>query len=134
MFAAQELVPPEIYNELGDRAVILCIDDRVMETLRQLRLDYGPVIVNDWKWGGEYRYRGYRPHSCKQGATWSQHRFGRAADCVFKDADVATVRADVLRKAKAGHAVYSMIRGIEDGVSWFHFDFRNEISIQVFRP
>lgn len=134
MFTAEELVPPSVFNELGQRAVSLCIDERVMEVLRQLRMDYGPVTVNDWKWGGRFTERGYRPPTAASGAKWSQHRFGRAADCVFKDADVKTVRAEVIAKCKAGHPVYGLIRGIEDGVTWLHFDVRNIPSLQVFRP
>lgn len=134
MFLPQELVPPSVYNELGARSVTLCMDSRVMDVLRQLRLDYGPVTVNDWKWGGPYTERGYRPPSSKSGAAWSQHKFGRAADCVFKEADVKTVRAEVIAKCKSGHAIYGLIRGIEDGVSWFHFDVRNEPTLKVFRP
>jgi hypothetical protein len=133
MFRTEELVPPETFRAWGERSLWF-LDSRAVDVLKELRKDYGPVVVNDWAFGGEIKYRGYRPPECKIGAVASQHRVGRAFDCLFKDADVSKVRIEVIAKARAGHEVYGMIRGIETDVSWFHFDVRNAPSLMVFRP
>lgn len=52
-FKVQELVPPSIYDQMGDRALIL-LDDRAVITLDSLREHLGKCIVNDWCFGGHY--------------------------------------------------------------------------------
>lgn len=132
MFRTEEFVPPEVYKERGEKALWV-MDDRVIQIARQLRIDYGVLEINTWVWGGRYKYRGFRPEGCEVGATWSQHRFGRALDCVPKETDLTTMREEVIRKAKAGDPIYGMIRGIELDVGWFHFDVRNAPSLMQFR-
>lgn len=132
-FIIQELVPPEVYKELGDRA-IWCLCPNALKVLGQLHEDYGAIVVNNWNTGGTFKYSGFRPKNCTEGAVWSQHRFGRAFDCKFKSQDVKNVRAEVSTKARAGHVVYSLIGGIELDVSWFHFDTRVADALMEFRP
>ena len=134
-FVVQEFVPPDLYALCGDEAIKL-IDSRVLSVLSQMRVDYGPLIINDWHSGGMYRYRGYRPLNCKEGAARSQHRIGCAIDCKPVRTTVDLMRADIIKKARAGLDVYAMIGAIEEGTSWFHFDVRPRINgaVLVFRP
>lgn len=134
-FVVQEFVPPDVFALCGAQSIQL-IDDRVLTIVRQLREDFGPLVINDWHTGGMYRYRGYRPLNCKEGAPKSQHRLGCAIDCKPVRTTVDKMRAAVIEKARAGLDVYAMIGAIEEGTSWFHFDVRPRIngSLLVFRP
>lgn len=134
-FVVQEFVPPDVYALCGDQSILL-MDPRTLSVVRRLREDFGPLVINDWHMGGLYRYRGYRPLNCKEGAPKSQHRIGGAIDCKPVRTTVEKMRASVIEKARAGLDVYAMIGGIEEGTSWFHFDVRPRINgaVLVFRP
>lgn len=132
-FVIQELVPPEVFNLRGQNSV-WCLCPVALRVLGALREDYGPTTVNNWHTGGQRKYSGFRPSDCGVGATWSQHRYGRAFDCLFSQSDVETVRQDVIAKARAGHGIYKHIGGIELGVSWFHFDTRPAGTLMLLRP
>lgn len=119
-FRIEELVPPSVFKEYGDRAWQF-LDERALRTLDVLRDKFGKIIVNDWVFGGKNKYRGLRPIFCKIGAPYSQHRFGRAFDCIFKEADIDEVRDYILENKKE----FRYINAIELQVSWLHFDVRN---------
>ena len=125
-FKLYELLPRWFYERnkhLGDR-LWLMFDDRALWTADQLWELYGPtVIANDWYWGGNNRYRGWRPWNCKVGADLSQHKFGRALDQKFKYATAEEVRQDI--KKDPWKDEFQYIKSIEDNVSWLHFDTRN---------
>jgi hypothetical protein len=125
-FNLQEFFPrdyfKEVYPKLGERMWIL-IDYRVLFTADALRDRYGTMIANDWLWRtGGHQYRGFRPPNCTIGATFSQHRFGRALDCKFKHVEAEEVRQDI--KANDEYA-FKHITTIEINVTWLHFDCRN---------
>lgn len=134
-FSVEELVPPEVYELVGDLAIRL-FDPRALRVLEQLRADYGTTFVNSWDSGGPHRYRGLRPLSCDTGAQKSRHKAGDAFDCFFKDHSTEKVRLEVIAKAKAGHPIYGEIGAVELGVAWFHFDCRPRINGKLleFRP
>ena len=99
-------------------------DDRVLWTADQLWELYGPTVVaNDWYWGGNNQYRGWRPWNCKVGANLSQHKFGRALDQKFKYATAEEVRQKI--KKDPWKDEFKHIKSIENNVSWLHFDCRN---------
>ena len=75
------------------------IDSRVTWTADQLRKRFGSISINDYKFGGQAQYRGYRPvielidkeqlHITGQitptfSSFTSQHCFGRALDLIPK--------------------------------------------------
>lgn len=98
-------------------------DDRVLRTADILRNLYGPIIMNDYHHGGTNQFRGFRPFDCEIGAKWSDHKFGRAGDLVFKFTTAEQVRQDVLDNP--GDQSFKHITAIEMGVDWFHFATRN---------
>lgn len=128
-FSIQELVPSDVYKARGESAITL-IDERLLRSLDQLREAFGICIVNNWPWGGPFEERGLRNPDCKTYRPWSQHTFGRAADCSFKTVDAQTVRDSVIKSK----ACFPYISFIEDSVSWFHFDVRNCQRIQLWNP
>lgn len=133
-FQLDELLPEKLYKELKNLGRLevgwLLFDDRLLKTLDKLRETFGAITVNDWKWGGHNHYRGFRPDNCQIGSKYSQHRFGRACDCIFKNYSASEVRERVL----ANPELFPAIKGLEMDVSWFHFDLRNSVSLVTFRP
>ena len=133
-FAAYELVPKTIFSDLGDSA-ILVFDNRILQVMDQLREFFGkPIIVNDWKNGGSFEFRGFRPQYYVQGAKYSQHRFGRALDFNVKDMTDAEVQKQILLNQKKFPLLTAMEKGT---VGWSHIDCRNcdnTKGVQLFNP
>lgn len=128
-FSAKEFVPEYIYIARGEKSLEL-IDDRVLHTCDALRDRYGPIIINDWAWGGKNQWRGLRAEQCPVGTIYSQHRFGRAADCNFQDIDAESVREDLLDDP----SLFPYINFIELATVHLHFDVRNCERIKTYRP
>lgn len=128
-FYVHELVSPTVYNDRGDRAIEL-IDARVIRVLNLLRDCLGPTTVNNWYWGGDRQYSGLRMPGEPYYSKYSQHSFGRAADCLFRDVTAQEARDYILRN----RAVFPHIRFIEDDVSWLHFDVRNNQRLTTWSP
>lgn len=122
-FIIQELVPPDTYSALGERAWEL-LDSCALMTLQALRNKFGPLIVNNWHSGGSYRESGLRSFTSPTGARYSQHRFGRAFDCKFKNRVPAEV-ADYVLKHAAEFPHLTTIENPDATPTWFHFDVRN---------
>ena len=136
-FAPHEVFTPStierytMINGLLAKSIWLLMDDRVLWTLDQLREQFGPVILNDYYWGGHNHWRGFRPiqdlnepgvpEAVKKNRG-SQHCFGRAADCVFKNTTVEEVRNDIKQYPYKDR--YKYIKAVEDKVPWLHFDVR----------
>ena len=97
-FGIEELVPRSIYNRRGDKAWQL-LDMQTLQTLEWLRENLGQCTVNNWKWGGNFSQSGLRTFEIymqdgftmvneaklKMADSLSQHKYGRAFDCKFKD-------------------------------------------------
>lgn len=146
-FRLEELLPEAFFNDHHPKyGEILwgMFDPRALQTLDALRKRFGPMIVNSWLWGGPREFSGYRPPDCREGATLSQHRFGRAFDVIFQDVAPAEVRKELFDADRAGrlHEAphFRQIACVEDfpGMSWFHFDTRNhnvaELGVKVVGP
>ena len=127
-FKAYELVPPEIYASRKNKSFEL-IDVRVLITLDDLRMFFGPCIINDWYWGGHFEQSGLRTVDAPEFSPTSQHTFGRAMDCKFKEASAETVRKFVIETRLLSHITF-----LEDDVDWFHFDVRNTEQIVLWSP
>jgi len=119
-FSIEELVPIDVFEERGTKAWEL-LDDRMLITLDQLREEYGSITINDWKWNGDNQWRGLRTPDSPYYRQYSQHTFGRAADCIFNDTKIEVVREDI----QANVDKFPCISSIELNTSWLHFDVRN---------
>lgn len=130
-FDVQELVPPSIYEDRGPKAIEL-IDERVLITLDKLRETFGTCTVNDWSFtsDGLYTQSGLRTVESEEYSPTSQHTFGRAMDCKFKEVSAEEVRQRVIEN----QPLFPYITFIEDDVSWFHFDVRNCERITLWSP
>jgi hypothetical protein len=137
-FKLYELLPKEFYEgnkHKGDRLWAM-FDDRILYTQDRLRLRYGPMICNDWHWGGYNQYRGWRPFDCKIGAYLSQHKFARAIDSRSTKVSSEEIRKDI--RSNIWHEDFKYITCIEDGVSWLHISCQNwdkkEKGLLIIRP
>ncbi len=154
-FESHEVFPKKIYEDhLLDRVnrvvsnnIWRLMDRRVIWTMDQLRELHGVMIVNDYMWGGNNQYRGYRPpldildiddlvrqiaaynpgdalfYKPRFSSFTSQHCLGQAIDCKFKYKSAEEVRQHI--KTNPTLPAYKYITAVEEGVTWLHFDVRN---------
>lgn len=140
-FEVEEIIPPvsllpkqmqQVYAN-NPQKLFRCFDQLALVTLDRLRKRYGSCLVNNWKaFSPEdaldlskkhiFRFSGFRPWECEEGATLSEHRMFRAFDCKFRNVTPVEIWADM--QAKTNAPEFEHIQRIEafDGMSWFHFD------------
>jgi len=129
-FKIQELVPPSIYKIYGEFAWHF-FDDRALITLDRLQDRYGTTIINNWLWDGDRLWSGLRTPESPYYSPGSQHTFGRAFDCIFKEVSAEQVRKDLFDNPN--DLTFKFINAVEADVPWFHFDSRNCKRIKVFK-
>ncbi len=133
-FILQELVPPSLFDLLGEQAWEL-FDQNALIALDKLREHFGAIVVNDWHKGGPYKESGLRETNTKTGAPRSAHKVGKAFDCKPKKWTVSDMYNYVVDNPRE----FPEIRRVENirfTPTWFHFDtieHGNE-GIRVFRP
>ena len=130
-FSIHELVSPHVFHNRGEKAWQL-LDERLLITLDKLRSRYGQMTVNNYYWGKDREWSGLRTSDSPYYSAFSQHSFGRAADCLFTSNSAETVRQDIL--ANPGDDDFKLIGSLELGVSWLHFDVRNCDRIKTYYP
>lgn len=127
-FKVEEFVSSHVYWTFGPRSIIV-MDWRIIKTVVSLREVFDrPVTINDWVFGGNREYSGFREPNCSIGVTFSQHRFGRAIDCLIKNTLADEVRRYVVNHRR--HFPY--VTAMEDGVPWVHLDCRTTEGDDIF--
>ena len=122
-FQIHELVDPDTYNQFAEAAwMFFC--PAALQALDLLRDYFGaPIVVNNWRHGGEFKYRGFRPVMSSVGGNYSQHRMGRAFDL-----DVIGYTANEVRRTiiiNKDMPSFRLINCLETDINWVHFDTRN---------
>lgn len=130
-FSIHELVPRKVFEQRGCKAWEL-LDERLLITLDNLRERYGSITVNNYYWGKDREWSGLRTSDSPYYSPFSQHTFGRAADCLFANKSAEAVRQEIL--ASPYNSDFKLIGSIELGVSWLHFDVRNCARIKKYYP
>jgi len=128
-FSIQELVPPKVHADRGDKAWEL-LDERALITLDKLRKQFGSMTVNSWAFGGDRKWSGLRTEDSPYYSPYSQHAFGRAFDVLFAKATADEVRRWILANDHLQSTAH--ITALEMGVSWLHFDVRNTKRFKLF--
>lgn len=128
-FAIHELVPEHVFQARGDKAIEL-LDPRLLITLDTLREKFGVITVNNWFWGGNRQWSCLRTEKSPHGSMFSQHRFGRAADCLFKSFSAEEIRKHILKNPDQ----FPHITFLELDTDWLHFDVRNCKGIVTWSP
>lgn len=121
-FPIAELVPQATLASLGEGACWNLFDENALRALQALRDLVGPCEVNTWVRGGPHQFRGWRPRDCPVGAAKSAHKDGRAFDVMPLRMSADAARQKLRENASVGDL--ALIRRIEIGVSWVHFDTR----------
>lgn len=140
-FSIEELIPPvpllpapmQKAYAADPKSLFRCFDLLALVTLERLRERYGPCVVNNWKAFSKedaldfsksyiFRFSGFRPWECEEGATLSEHRMFRAFDAKFKNVTPAEIWADMQKDINL--RVFEVIQRIEafEGMTWYHFD------------
>ena len=141
-FKIQELVSRDTYNARGEKAWQL-FDYRALVTLEWLRKNLGSCTVNNWLWGGDFSESGLRTYEfyMQQGfnraqayekisKSHSQHKYGRAFDCKFSNISAEDARQWI--KDNWHKSGFDWAITLEEGVSWLHFDVRNQKENKVY--
>lgn len=123
-FALNELVPPNVLAERGERAWAL-MDDRILRGADWLREKFGPAVINGRFGGKAFTESGLRDPFTTTGAKWSQHKFGRALDLKFTKVTVQEVCDYIIRNPKeARENGITTLEDIRDTPTWLHIDCR----------
>ena len=133
-FILQELVPPSIFERMGEGAWNLLNED-ALRSLQALRDTFGALVVNNWHKGGAYKESGLREANTTTGAPRSAHKRGEAFDCKPQRCSVREVFDYIV----ANPSEFPLIRRLEDIAytpTWLHFDVvaHGGSGIRVFRP
>lgn len=127
-FDLQELVPPEIFNQFGEKSRSF-LDPRSGTLLDRIRELVGrPITINDWKEGGIFDERGYRLPWAPTGGKLSQHKRGTAYDLEIELDDKIPsyerfrqlIRDNFEELNKLGLTTIE-----KDTPSWLHIDMRD---------
>lgn len=126
-FELYEVLPPVMYGRVKKLGIIAwqMFDPYCLVTNDRLRERFGPIIINDWFWDGRFKYSGWRPFNCPDGAFLSIHKRGAGFDLKFSKVRADEVRADM--RANPDLPCFEYIHRVEEfeGMSWFHFDRGN---------
>ena len=122
-FEIYELVDPATYAIFDERAWMFFRPQALMALDGIREFFDAPVTVNNWQWGGPFRWRGLRLGSTIVGADYSQHKLGNAFDCDVREMTAEEVRQAIL--ANKNDYRLQNINCIETKVNWLHFDCRN---------
>jgi hypothetical protein len=136
-FYVEEFVPPEIVYNFG-RSAVWFINIDVVRFCAWIKEYFNDavVIINDWMWGGNLKYRGYRPPNCKIGVEYSTHR-----RCDGVDFSIFGITSDEIRQVIRDN--FDLLNkkfrltGIElETNTWVHADFRYTglNTLREFRP
>ena len=124
-FILQELVPPEIYHQFGEKAWQF-LDPRLVSLADYVREFFNkPMTINNWDSGGTMTLRGFRPPATAIGGNLSQHKFGRAIDININDMSAQAVyKAIIDNKADFMAHNLSTVENINATPTWCHLDIR----------
>jgi hypothetical protein len=123
-FALNEVIPPAIIAERGERAWSL-MDDRILRGADWLREMFGPAVINGRFGGKVFTESGLRDPFTATGAKFSQHKFGRALDLKFTRVTAKEVYEYIIRNPSEARA--NGITTVEDIAftgNWLHIDAR----------
>jgi len=95
-FCVEEFVPKEIFERFGVNSTRF-IDIRLPIIAQELRNYYRKsVIINNWRWGGEYKYSGFRTKASTDYTPLSPHTRGNAIDVKIKGVSSTEVQKFII--------------------------------------
>lgn len=126
-FNLEELVDKKTFEEEGGGAwnyfssdALMALDD-LHDFFTILSGKTASITVNNWKWGGPFQFRGFRPSWYQPGVTpGSAHRKGKAFDCDVKGYTAEQARIAIIANKES--TLVAKIQRVEGAVNWLHFD------------
>ncbi|MEM9546262.1 MAG: hypothetical protein AAGA77_09815 [Bacteroidota bacterium] len=135
-FYYHEFFSQGIWQSNHEHLLKRLLDERIIVIMEHIRVSLDkPIYVNNWKWGGNSMYRGFRPRS-HQSARYSQHKFGRAVDFHVKNMTPDEVRQYILdNEQEFLNMGLTRLEHGDDAPTWVHLDlaWTGLDSIYVFR-
>jgi len=136
-FFYHEYFSQGIWQSNSEKVLRRLIDERLILIMEKIRTEINqPIFINNWKWGGNSMYRGFRPTSTEVGALYSQHKFGRAVDFKVKNRTVKQVHDHILNNESSFMAMgVTRLEDRRDAPTWIHLDlaWTGADNIVVFR-
>jgi len=135
-FKLEEIVCPHVYNTYGEAAWSF-FDPRLIETLEKIRERINrPIMINNWKEGGQYSQRGFRCIKCelvqdaiRDGRLYvSPHMTGQGVDFDVQGMVAEEVRQWIIKNQN----ILPWPVRMEAGVSWVHMDVRGKDDKKVY--
>jgi hypothetical protein len=128
-FKVHEIVPKKMYEKYGEKSWRY-VDVRLIETIDILKehFNLGTMTINNYYWNGNREWSGIRTPESKWYSYGSQHSFANAIDAIFSDYSAQEVRNYIIDNKH----IFKHVKGLELGVSWLHFDVRNEDDMILF--
>jgi hypothetical protein len=124
-----ELLPKAQYQlwkcKYGEKRLWWWMGYEMPWTLQAIRDLYDRrMYLNNWYWGGEHQYRGFRPMNCPIGADGSLHKvIGAAQDFMLDGIASEQVRIDI--KRNPDEPAFQYIKAVELDTVHVHIDRRN---------
>ena len=128
-FESEEFLSKETHDYLVSKGISVqwFVDKQMVEFCEWLKAkcNNAKVIINDWKWKGQYNYSGLR--SPKDiGAEYSQHKFMNAVDIKVDGYTPTQLRQSVVDNFSYINKEFGIttIEKIKDTPTWLHVDKR----------
>lgn len=133
-FEIEELVHPDIFETFGERSIHF-LDPAMLRTIVAIRKKFGPIVINDWMWGGNFKFSGLRPMDSTVGAKYSMHKYGKAADCKSEKYTPAEMQEFILANPHCFPDLRRM-ENVSHTPTWLHIDTANttDSGIVLFKP
>lgn len=122
-FAIEELVTPRHLEMFTEKQLWRMLDERILRAIDLLRQDLGPIIINNWKFGGRLDDCGLRLPDFYPEPSPSQHLSGRAMDIHPRDYTPKETRQVILENQIRYRGFISRIEANTD--TWVHIDVCN---------
>ncbi len=133
-FCIEELVSPQVYKDRAHRQDWWRFFDPIaLEGLDKLRERFGPMTINNYKWGGDRKFSGYHAKGEYKRSEYSGHRAWGSFDILFNNHTAEEVRIMLLGDEPKVAGYRPSIKGFEEitelevGISWFHVRFNSNI-------
>ena len=128
-FYSEEFLSKELHQYLESKGLLpqWFVDEQLVMFCEWLKKKCGnaKVVINDWKWKGQYSYSGLRgPKDI--GAELSQHKFMNALDIKVEGYTPTQLREIVLKDFEYIRKNFGIttIEKVKDTPTWFHVDKR----------
>lgn len=117
-FKIHDLVSKNLYESHSEGKLWQVFDDRALITLDMLWEQYGKFIINNWKNGGVYQFKGLKSSE----DVFNQQMSGRGFICKFCNIPSFVVRCDTIDNK---YECFKHITAVGSTAFDYYFDTRN---------